>query len=196
MASSELNQRRSTLPGLLGLAAAALLWWFGDQWHAERATVDQQVATTHRLLRVDASDQERSVLAQQQAALRQARLAWQERLADDADLQLVRARMFYDLRQRCYDIKLNCLIRLSEVEASSAKSERAARAEEDPLSALGVNRVRATISGILGEQDLSDVLSAFSKDEHRVWRFNRVQVKARAFEIDIERHVVARKGGA
>lgn len=195
MSNSEMGIRRSALPGLLGLAAAALLWWFGDTWRTERATVDQQLATMQRLLRTDTANEDRSTLEQRGAALRQARLAWQERLADEADLQLVRARLFYDLRQRCYDVKLNCLIRLSDI-AAADMNERKGAASGDPLLTLGVSRARATISGLLGDQELGDVLSVFSQDGRRVWRFNRIQVKGRAFEIDIERHVVSKKGDA
>ncbi len=197
MGSIELHDRRSLLPGLLGLAAVALLWWVADGWSRDRETLGQQIATTHRLLQAapqGAGDY--SALEARQQSLKLARTAWQERLADDADLQLVRARMFYDIRQRCYEVKLNCIIRLSEIEASGKGGSKATPDSEDGLSKLGVSRVRATVSGSLGEQELADMLRAFTQDKTRVWRFNRIQIKGRAFEIDLERHVVAKRAPA
>lgn len=189
MINTEMSPRSSVLPGLIGLAAAALLWWYGDGWRSDRILVDQQVATTKRLLSSGARAEDRSFLEQRQTTLKQAKADLQSRLSDEADLQLVRARLFYDLRQRCYEVKVNCLIRLGESEPAKKKDRAADSGPEDPLAKLGITRVRATISGQLSEQELSNVLSVFVQDEQRVWRFNRVQLKGRAFEIDIERHV-------
>lgn len=194
MASIESIFRRSTLPGLLAFAGAVLLWWQGDQFLGQRHLVDQQIATAKRLLQGQGSGQGRAELEQRRTALRQARTELEQRLTDDGDLELVRARMFYDLRQRCYAVKLNCLIRLSDLDTTASKTQDSGTAAVDPLAKLGVNRVRATISGLLAEQELGDVLAAFTDDEQRVWHFNRVQLKGRAFELDIERHVRVGKG--
>lgn len=180
------------LPGLLALAAAALLWWWAEGWRDERSLVAQRISTTQRLLSSGGGAENRKMLEQRQMVLKQARADLQVRLDEEADIQLVRARLFYDLRQRCYEAKLNCLIRLGDAAAGSKRERSAAEGSEDPLAKLGVSRVRATISGQLNEQELADVLSVFMRDDQRVWRFNRVQLKGRVFEIDIERHFQAR----
>lgn len=192
MAAAASPSRASTLPGLLAMVAAVLFWWQGDRFQSERTLVDQQRATSSRLLRGGESVGDAGALEAQRRQARDRRMAIERQLADDADLEMIRARTLYDLRQRCYTVKLNCIIRLSETQAEPAQGKPAT--EGDPSSALGklgVQRARALISGTLAEQDLTDVINAFMTDTDRVWRINRAQVKGRAFELDIERHVRA-----
>ncbi len=190
MAHGASTSRVSVLPGLLAIVAAVLLWWQGDRFQSERALVDQQMATSVRLLRGSETAPEDRTLEAQRRQARDKRLTIERQLADEADLEMIRARTLYDLRQRCYTVKLNCIIRLSEIDAGAAQAKPGA--DSSPPSALGklgVQRARAIISGTLADQDLTDVINAFMSDPERVWRINRVQVKGRAFEIDIERHV-------
>lgn len=180
------------LPGLLAVVAAVLVWWQGDRLQSERALIDQQVATSARLLRGSEASPDDASLQTQRRQARERRLAIERQLADEADLEMIRARTLYDLRQRCYSVKLNCVIRLSELEAGANPSSDGST--PSTLSKLGVQRARAMVSGTLADQELTDVIHAFMTDPDRVWRINRVQLKGRAFELDIERHVRAAGG--
>lgn len=180
----------SILPGLLAMAAAVLLWWQADQLHSQRILAGQSVAAARQLLRAERTTVDPAALRTRHLQVQSERRALEQRLTENADMDLLRAQLYYDLRQRCYTVKLNCLIRLAELEGADRPGGAASGAGSDePLARLGVRRLRATISGLLGDQDLQDVLTAFSSDEQRVWRVNRVQVKSRAFELDIERLV-------
>jgi len=180
----------SMLVGLLAIAAAVLLWWQADHLRSQRTLAEQRVSAARQLLRAERAAAEPAGLRARRAQLQTERRTIEQRLTENADMELLRAQLYYELRQRCYTVKLNCLIRLADLEsADKPKGTAPDAASDDPLSRLEIRRLRATISGLLGEQDLQDVLAAFTADEQRVWRFNRVQVKTRAFEIDVERLV-------
>jgi hypothetical protein len=184
-----------TLPGLLAIAVAVLLWWQADQLHSRRILAGERVAAARQLLRAERTTADPASLRTRRLQLQTERRALEQRLVEHADMGLLRAQLYYDLRERCYAVKLNCLIRLAELEAADRPRGAASdTASDDSMARLGVRRLRATISGLLGEQELQDVLAAFSADEQRVWRFNRVQLKTRAFEIDIERLVQPASG--
>lgn len=188
----------STMPALLSLVAAVLLWWVGDQWRAEREPIEAQIATTQRLLAHRETESMQSLKRQRElAALLKQGLV--DRLNSDATLQMVRAGLFYEVRQKCYEIKLNCQIRLADVSAiapsggpaaSGVAAKGRSRADDDPLGLLGIERVRATVSGSVDNQDVLDVLEMFQADPKRQWRVNRMQIKGQSFEFDLEQHVI------
>jgi hypothetical protein len=113
---------------------------------------------------------------------------------------MVRAELFYEVRQKCYEVKLNCLIRLSEAapQASigpAAKSAPVQDGEQAPgLDSLGVRRVRALVSGVLDSSDITELIARFRMDSQRQWRINSVKVKQRTFELDLEQHILSAGG--
>jgi hypothetical protein len=187
------------MPALLGLVAAVLLWWVGDQWREERAPIEAQVATTQRLLAHRETESMQSLERQRELAalLRQALV---DRLNSGATMQMARAGLFYEIRQKCYEIKLNCQIRLAEAiptaspgagpVTSGAATNARSNTDADPLLALGIERVRATVSGAVENQDVLELLKVFLTDSKRQWRINRMQIKGQAFEFDLELHVI------
>lgn len=190
MQPSERTAGGSMLAGLLAIAAAVLLWWQADHLRSQRTLAEQRLTAARQLLRAERTVADPAALRARRAQLQTERQTLEQRLTENADMELLRAQLYYELRQRCYTVKLNCLIRLADLESTEKpKGKTPDAASDDPITRLGIRRLRATISGLLGEQDLQDVLAAFTADDKRVWRFNRVQVKTRAFEIDVERLV-------
>jgi len=190
MAGSERSS--GWLPGLLCLALAVLMWWGGEAWREQRQAQAQQLGTTKRLLAHRDSESAESLDAQRRAAAAR-RQALAVRLGKGESLEMARAQLVYDVRQRCYEIKLNCQIRLADALASTtvAKPDDPGA---DPLAGLGIQRVRAVVTGNLDGQDIAALSEIFQQDAQRLWRVNRVQIKAKSFEMDVERHLLAAGG--
>lgn len=178
------------LPGLISLALAVLLWWVGQGWQEDRQALSAQAATTKRLMahRDSASEEALEANRRDAAARRQALV---QRLGSAESQEMARAGLVYEVRQRCYEIKLNCQVRLAEslgtATADAAGKSDARTQSDDPLAGLGIQRVRAVVSGTLSNQEAVALTEIFQRDSQRQWKINRVQFKGKGFEMDVER---------
>lgn len=187
------------LPGLVCMALAVVMWWAGQSWQEARQASAEQAGTAKRLL-AHRSGESAASLEAQRKVVAERRAVIVHRLGHDESLEMARAGLVYELRQRCYEIKLNCQVRLADGLAATASTSAEASApgaakpgapNVDPLAELGVQRVRAVVSGTLDVQEISDLTVLFQRDVEHQWRVNRVQLKAKVFEMDIERHLIA-----
>lgn len=183
------------LPALLCLAAAVVLWWIGEGWREDRRTSEGQAQTARRLLAhrdtasADALEAQRRVWVARKQALT-------SRLGTTDSSEMARAQLVYDVRERCYEIKLHCQVRLTESVVASASvaagaSAAAAGEPDDPLAELGIQRVRAVVTGILTGQDAFALPAVFQHDPQHQWKVNRIQFKGKSFEMDVERLLMA-----
>lgn len=191
--------RNRPLLGMLGIIVAVLAWTAADAWVVERQALEQRKATAARLL-ARHSLQEGQGAAIAGLAARTQRDELLQRLRLDEGLETARARVYYELREHCAAVKLSCSIRLAD--SGSAAGARAGGAgtgtevtEAGSLEALGIQRLRAQVSGSLAEQDITALLLVLSGDAAAQWRIKQLQLRGRGFELDVERLLVP-AGGA
>lgn len=178
--------RGRPLLGLLGLVLAVLVWALADGWAEQRRSLDQRKSTAARLLARESQAGGKD-LAEAWLAARTRRAALLQRLQIDEGMETARARLYYELREHCAAVKLSCAIRLANSGKSSAAEVAAA---EGSLEALGIQRIRIQVSGNLGDQDIRALLNSLAGDPAAQWRIKQIQVRGRAFELDVERHLV------
>ncbi len=179
--------RDRPLLGLLGLVFSLLAWTVSDVWAEQRSALDQRKATAVRLLSRDALVQKDELRHAPEAANAQ-RESLLQRLRIDEGLETARARIYYELREHCVTVKLSCTIRLAEPVKESAVAGTGN--EAGTVEALGLQRVRVQVSGSLGDQGIDLLIHALAEDRVAQWRIKQVQLRGRAFELDIERHFV------
>lgn len=183
------------LKGLLGVIVALLAWTFADSLAEERKPIEQRKQTAQRLLARDGDDAAGLQARWRDAQARREGLV--RRLTADEDVQLARARLYYELRERCSAMGLSCAIRLGE---SRRPGDAAALASAQPdagrggLERLGVQRLQARLSGQLGDRNIAELLQTFADDPVLQWRINRLQVRGKGFELDLERHLMPMGG--
>jgi hypothetical protein len=196
--SSSGGEASSTLPALLGVIAAILLWYVGEELRAKLPPLAQQLKTASTLVQRGSTPQLASLKADA-AGARTEREAIEFRLRSDDTEQLARARLVFELRQRCDAAKLiGCSVRLSDettatripVAEGSAGSGRAdTREAETTLESLGINKARAVVSGTFRSDEIGRLCADLQADTAAMWRVNGLVVRGNSFELDVERHI-------
>lgn len=195
------------LPALLGLVVAIVLWVAGDELADRVKAQDSQLASAQLAARrtSDATDLGR-LKADAETARAQRRML-EAKLRTDDDVQLIRAKMVYDLRLKCAAAGVtSCNVRLSEDGGAStgtgtavgapataprvATSGTSASGGDAPtLAKLGVQRVRAIVSGSFRDREFIALSNGLVAEANAQWRINGLVVRAASFELDVERHV-------
>lgn len=180
---------------LLAITAAILMWLGADELRAREATLRQQVETAH--MRIERSSpaalEARQAEARRLGAERQAIL---ERLRSDEDEQMTRARLVFELRQKCDAVPVVCRVRLADLSVglAAARSPGAAASSAGgtggDLESLGVGRARAVLSGSFKDDELMRLYRLFGGDARYQWRLNAAVVRSNNFELDVERLVL------
>jgi hypothetical protein len=186
--------RPSTIPALVALAAAILLWSLADDWRTAMQPLAQQLNTAAALTRRGAPQELTAAQSRLADAVSVSR-AIQARLATTDSAEMVRAQLNAELRQACLAVlATNCVVRLADDSLASAAPSAAPGKTPAPtattgLAALGIQRARATVSAGFRADELRSLLQALAVDEQRAWRVNAVVVRGNTFEVDVERLV-------
>lgn len=206
MPSDKVSQ--GVLPGLVGIAAAIVMWWLAEPLREQGQGMRSEIATLRSGVSRNGPEPLKDLQIERDAAAAR-RASLQMRLDSEASLQMARAGLYYDIREKCSSIRLTCLIRLSDTNQPTAGAGRTAdrartlneatargtdaTAETDVLLDLGVVRARAVVSGNFAEQEPLALVRLFQQDPGAQWRVNRWSIKGSAFELDVERHLIVNK---
>ncbi len=178
---------------LLGLVAAIFVWLQADDMTQRAHDVQNQLgAAAKRVSRGSAQDVEaKRAELRQVEALRQAMM---QRLQSDESEQMTRAKLVFELRQKCNAIPLACQVRLADLSNAEDLKRRAAdTSAEMSLESIGVSRARAVLSGAFKPQELLSLYAAFAEDPTAQWKINGLLVKGNSYELDVERLVLRQK---
>lgn len=174
---------------LIALAAAICLWVGADELRLMTEPLElQQQAAAARVQRGSAV--EISARKEEARLLEAARQQLQARLLNGDSDQMVRAKLVYDLRQKCELAHLSCTIRLAEQTGSANLSASQQGKAGDELAALGVARARAILQGSFKTDEVQALYQGFATDTSMQWKVNGVVVKGNSFEMDVERLVM------
>lgn len=196
------------LPALLAVVVAIVLWVAGDELADRVKAQDERLAAASLVARRSSDATDLNRLKQDAETARTQRRALEDKLRSDDDLQLVRAKMVYELRQKCAAAGVSgCNVRLSE-DANAATGQAgtgaglaapprpnagtvpgAGTAEGASLAKLGVQRVRATLSGSFRDREFVNLSNGLVGETKAQWRINGLVVRAASFELDVERHL-------
>ena len=187
------------MPALLCVVAAILLWLAAEDAREKLAPLQLQIksatALSQRAASAQGNEAQLKALAERASHERQ---VMESRLLTKESPQLVRAKMVYDLRQRCAAaLAQNCNVRLSEDSTSTPSLPATgpkAPARLPVLDDLGIVKSRAIINGSFQKDELLQIANSLSADPAAHWRINGVTVKGNVFELDVERHM--RQGSA
>jgi hypothetical protein len=184
----------SFMPALLCVVASILLWLAAEDAREKLPPLQGQITAAQTLsLRAQSAQGNEAQLKQLAQLAQQERTAIEKRLLTAEAPQLVRAKMVYDLRQRCAaTLAQNCSVRLSEDTIASTTlaavgSKGPARAPS--LDDLGIVKSRATVSASFQKDELAQMANSLSADPSAHWRINGLTVKGNVFELDVERHM-------
>lgn len=185
----------SLMPALLCVVATILLWVAAEDAREKLTPLQLQIRSASALYQRAASAQGNEAQLKQLAErAQQDRRALETRLLTEESPQLVRAKMVYDLRQRCAaTLAQNCGVRLSE-DSTSATGQALAVSSKAParlpvLDDLGIVKSRAIVNGSFQKDELLQIANSLSADPAAQWRINGVTVKGNVFELDVERHM-------
>lgn len=182
---------------LVAITSAILLWLGADELQQRQPLLRQQV--DQALKRIERSSpaalEARKAEARQLADERRAIL---DRLKSDEDEQMTRARLVYELRQKCDAVPVVCRVRLADLSVglAAARAAGAASAAGGDLEALGVGRARAVLSGSFKDDELMALYRSFGEDPRYQWRLNAAVVRNNNFELDVERLVLYSQPGS
>ncbi len=186
--------------GLLAITAAIVLWLGADELRGHTAQLKQQIGSAQK--RIERSSPEALEARRAEARLLvEERKAILARLKTDENEQMTRARLVYELRQKCDAVPVVCRVRLADLSvglatrANPGTSATAPAGTPSPkeavgLEALGVGRARAVLSGSFKDDELMSLYRQFAQDGSYQWRLNAAVVKANNFEFDVERLVL------
>lgn len=196
------NSRSSFLPALLGVLIAIVFWMLGDDAREKVREVESQVSsagmTSRRLADVDPLEDSQETL--QHARKEKDKLV--ARLQTDESAQMVRARMIFDLRQKCAATGATaCSVRLADDSitgstlasagtGSAAVPPAASRDGKLRLADLGILKARAIVSGQFQTNEVVEFAKRLNEDPDAYWRINGLVVRDRSFEFDVERHLI------
>ena len=183
----------TTTPALVGIIAAILLWYTAENLREKLPPLTQQLKAAAALVQ-RGSTPELSSLKSEAGKARSERMAIEFRMRSDDTEQMARARLVFDLRQRCGTAKLpGCAVRLADETSASrvpvAAADKAAREGEATLESIGINKARAIISGTFAGDDFITLINTLRDDGAALWRVNGFVVRGNTFELDVERHI-------
>jgi hypothetical protein len=190
MPTSRSETSASNLWPLLSMIAAIIMWWGADELRQRVRETDVQLASAaKRVSRGSAQE----VSAQQDEARRVEvkRRNLAERLASGESEQMTRAKLVFDLRQKCHAVPLVCQVRLADLSSAESLRQRATdTAGELSLETLGISRARAVLSGNFKSGELLGLYTTFAQDVDAQWKINALVVKGNSFELDVERLIL------
>ena len=182
----------TTTPALVGIIAAILLWYAAENLRERLPPLTQQLKAAATLVQRGSSP-ELSGLKSEASKARSERMAIEFRMRSDDTEQMARARLVFDLRQRCGIAKLlGCSVRLSD-ETSASRTppvvDKTSRDGESTLESIGINKARAIVSGTFNGDDFVTLINTLRDDGAALWRVNGFVVRGNTFELDVERHI-------
>ncbi len=193
MSLFELTDGSSSTWPLVGFVAAILLWLGADELKNGSQELKAQLGLAERRIQ-HGSPEELALQRRNAQQLEAARQQLLTRLASNESEQMTRAKLVYELRQKCNAVPTSCQIRLAELTSTSGV-KREVDANGDPtLESLGIRRARAILSGSFQTDELMRLYRQFTEDTQAQWRLNSVVVKGNEYELDIERLVLAPEG--
>jgi len=180
---------------LLSIIAAIFLWLGADELRQRVQETEQQLTSAAK--RVSRGSPQEVAARQNEAKRIEARRqSLAQRLSSSESEQMTRAKLVFELRQKCNAVPVACQVRLADLSNAATLKRRAAEADAElSLEGLGVSRARAVLSGNFKSSELIGLYKAFAQDPDAQWKVNALLVKGTSFELDLER-LVLRQGGA
>ncbi|MEO8280997.1 MAG: hypothetical protein ABI564_14960 [Ideonella sp.] len=199
----------SLLPALFSVLLAIGFWTLADTARVDLRGVESQVSSVQRTASRVSDDGEMVSL---QASLENAKTqkaALMDRLQTTEPAQMIRAKIVYDLRQKCAATGAAvCSVRLADdtiatpgptngSNPSSAVSPAAGATDENKVKLidLGIQKARAIVSGSFQNDEIAEFARRLLADPDAYWRINGVVVRGTTFEYDVERHIIALPSG-
>ncbi len=196
--------RSSMLPALFGVLLAIVFWMLAEGAREDLKGVESQVNTAQRTAsRVSDSGETSDLQASLENAQSQ-KAALTNRLKTTEAAQMIRAKIVYDLRQKCTATGAAvCSVRLADDTIAAARSATGPNpqgstaptpggAGEDKLKLidLGIQKARAIISGSFQSDEIAELGKRLHEDPDAYWRINGIVVRGSTFEFDVERHII------
>ena len=180
---------------LLSIIAAIFLWLGADELRQRVQETEQQLTSAAK--RVSRGSPQEVAARQNEAKRIEARRqSLAQRLSSSESEQMTRAKLVFELRQKCNAVPVACQVRLADLSNAATLKRRAAEADAElSLEGLGVSRARAVLFGNFKSSELIGLYKAFAQDPDAQWKVNALLVKGTSFELDLER-LVLRQGGA
>lgn len=180
---------------LLSIIAAIFLWLGADELSQRVQETELQLASAAK--RVSRGSPQEVAARQTEAKRIEARRqSLAQRLSSSESEQMTRAKLVFELRQKCNAVPVTCQVRLADLSNAETLKRRAAESDAElSLEGLGVSRARAVLSGNFKSSELIDLYKTFAQDPDAQWKVNALLVKGSSFELDLER-LVLRQGGA
>lgn len=181
---------------LLSVIASIFLWLGADELQGYTRELEVQMSSAAK--RVSRGSPEEVEAQRAQAArLDMARQALLHRLASRESEQMTRAKLVYELRQKCNAVPVACQVRLADLTSAASLRAGAGNAgDEVTLEGLGVSKARSVLSGSFKTDELFGLYRTFANDADAQWRINAIVVKGNTFEFDVERLVLRSEAGA
>ncbi len=177
---------------LIGMVLAILCWWKADELEATLQGLSTRAVQAQK--RIERATPEALAQRQQEArSLAELRERTLASLRTNENQHMTRARLIYDLRQKCDAVPVTCQVRLADL-AESLKTVKSAPTGADnapaSLDALGVGRARAVLTTTFKAGELDALLDLFNTDASAQWRINGLVIRNNTVELDVERLVL------
>lgn len=199
LAASPPAERRSLLPLLLAVLLMMALWLVAEEAQDEYRQLSSRIGAA-RLAAARGGEQARAESLQQQLeTARRERAELTDRLFTNDSVQMIRARMVYDLRQMCEATGASgCTVRLADdslgvQDAPPGSSGSASSPAPATLASLGVQKARAIVSGSFQKSEPVELSRRLNRADDAVWRVRGFLVRGSTFEIDVERHLMTQR---
>lgn len=201
--------RSSLLPALSGVLLAIGFWMLADIAHEDLKGVESQVSSVQRTANRVSDTGEMISLQTSLENAKTEKAALTARLKTTEPAQMIRAKIVYDLRQKCAATGASvCSVRLADdtIAASgtakgsntgSGVSPAAGTVDENKLKLidLGIQKARAIVSGSFQNDEIAEFARRLLADQAARWRINGVVVRGTTFEYDVERHIITAPAG-
>lgn len=197
------SARSSWLPGLVGVLLAMVFWLLADDAREKLEAVESQADATGMTSRRLAVGDQIGDLKERLRRTRVEKDMLTARLQTMESAQMVRARLIFDLRQKCAATGATaCSVRLADDSIGASKPNAAGDNSVTPaisasreggqprLADLGVLKARAIVSGQFQGNEVSEFSKHLDDDPTAHWRINGLVVRDRSFEFDVERHII------
>lgn len=201
----------SLLPALFGVLLAIVFWMLADHLREQLQAVDQEIGTVQRTANRVSDSSELDGLQDRLEKVQTQKAAWTAKLKTTEPAQMIRAKIVYDLRQKCAATGATaCSIRLADDTIASTAAEptrgatpgngasEAAPADDGQLKLidLGIQKARAIVSGSFQNDEIAQFSRRLQSDPDARWRINGVVVRGTTFEFDVERHIITGPPGS